>query len=353
MKYLLGCILFLTNTILSAQILSLPSNALRHSESLYKLEISYLQAGNQGNDAVWQLGVATDDRPEFLQSINSNGDTIAIYEEGRMLHFVMRNDTLYEKGVQSRRAHKVYNRERPALRYTFSYGDSIAGSYSGEGRNENTTYKVIGKGYTVADGMGILANSEDTLRHVIRLHMHDEYELDFGTARAPQQLEEERYLWYCAGYRYPVQETWQLSLRADSILTPIDSTAYLYLPVMQLADLSDDPENAQILAALAAADDSARTSPLQPSGPFSPVSAKLSPDGTSIILEYELASDVPLHILASDILGTLLGSVHYASRPAGIWQDHLTLSRRPVGGIAVVNVECGMQSLTMKMTSTE
>lgn len=344
---------FIQCQLLFAQTtISISANAVRHEDDLLKIQIPYIESGNPGNDIVWQLGIATDDSPEFLQSINSNGDTIAIYEEGRMLHFVMRNDTLYDKGIQSRRAHRIYAQERPVLHYPFGYGDRIEGSYAGVGRDENLTYTVDGNGYTEADGFGVLTDGTDTLRHVTRLHMHDEYILDYGEQDL-QHLAEDRYLWYCAGYRYPVQETWQLSLREDSTLTPLDSTAYLYLPVMQLADLPDDPENAQIQADLAAADDSARTSPLQPSGPFSPVSAKLSPDGTSIILEYELASDVPLHILASDILGTLLGSVHYASRPAGIWQDHLTLSRRPVGGIAVVNVECGMQSLTMKMTSTE
>ena len=268
-----------------------------------------------------------------------------------MLHFLMRNDTLYDKGIQSRRAHRIYAQERPVLHYPFGYGDRIEGSYAGVGRDENLTYTVDGNGYTEADGFGVLTDGVDTLRHVTRLHMHDEYTLAYGEEQDLQYLVEDRYLWYCAGYRYPVQETWQLSLREDSALMPIDSTAYLYLPVMQLEDLSNDPENAQILAALAAADDSIQVS--MSSGPFSPISAILSPDGTSLTLTYELDAASPLRILACDILGSLLGYAHYDARPAGTWQENIALSRRPVGGIVVVNVECGAQSLMMKVTSTE
>lgn len=347
-RFILLSYLFLELQLLFAQTtISISANAVRHEDDLLKIQIPYIESGNPGNDIVWQLGIATDDSPEFQQSINSNGDTIAIYEEGRMLHFVMRNDTLYDKGTQSRRAHKVYAQERPVLHYPFAYGDCIEGSYAGEGRDEFLTYIVAGNGYTDADGTGVLTDGVDTLRHVTRLHMHDEYTLAYGEQDL-QHLAEDRYLWYSAGYRYPVQETWQLSLREGSTLTPLDSTAYLYLPVMQLADLPDDPENAQIQADLAASDDSIQVS--MSVGPFSPISAILSPDGTFLTLTYELDADSPLRILASDILGSLLGYAHYDARPAGTWQENIALSLRPVGGIVVINVECGAQSLMMKVT---
>lgn len=263
-----------------------------------------------------------------------------------ILEAIFHNDSYAYR--HNRSAHDAIGK---AKERSFGYGDRIEGSYAGEGRDESLTYTVDGNGYTDADGTGVLTDGVDTLRHVTRLHMHDEYTLDYGQRQELQHLAEDRYLWYCAGYRYPVQETWQLSLREDSALMPIDSTAYLYLPVMQLADLSNDPENAQILAALAAADDSIQVS--MSSGPFSPISAILSPDGTSLTLTYELDAASPLRILACDILGSLLGYAHYDARPAGTWQENIALSRRPVGGIVVVNVECGAQSLMMKVTSTE
>ena len=207
-RFILLSYLFLELQLLFAQTtISISANAVRHEDDLLKIQIPYIESGNPGSDAVWQLGIATDDSPEFLQSINSNGDTIAIYEEGRMLHFVMRNDTLYDKGIQSRRAHRNYVQERPVLHYPFGYGDRVEGSYAGVGRDENLTYTVDGNGYTEADGFGVLTDGTDTLRHVTRLHMHDEYTLAYGEEQDLQHLAEDRYLWYCAGYRYPVQES--------------------------------------------------------------------------------------------------------------------------------------------------
>ena len=121
---------------------------------------------------------------------------------------------------------------------------------------------------------------------------------------------------------------------------------------MQQEDLEEDPENARLLADLEAEDAAARAS-APPAGPFTSIRSSLSSDGTSLTLSYELDTDAPLHILASDIPGNLLGSIHYASRPAGTWEDHLTLSQRPVGGVVAIHVECGTQSLMMKVTSNE
>ena len=351
-----------TITIVIAVIATIPlfsqvplttsTNTLRHGDILCKIEVPYVEQGEKGNDAVWRFPSIPADGTEHLQTINSNGDTIVIYEEGMMRHFLVRNDTLYDKGTQSRRAHKIYSQERPVMHYPFGYGDRIEGSFMGEGRYEMLTYTVTGSGYTVADGTGMLTDGEDTLRHVTRLHMHDEYTLDYGGEPSPRHLAEDRYLWYCAGSRYPVLETWQLSLREGGALALLDSTAYLYLPVMQQEDLEEDPENDRLLADLDAEDAAARAS-AQQAGPFTPIRSSLSSDGTSLTLSYELDTDTPLHILASDIPGNLLGSIHYASRPAGTWEDHLTLSHRPVGGVVAIYVECGMQNQMMKVTSNE
>lgn len=338
---------------LSAQVpLTNTTNTPRHDDILCKIEVPHVEQGESGSNVIWYLPAIPDDGKEYLQTINSNTDTIAVYEEGRIQHFMMRNDTLYDKGEQSRRAHKIYSQERPVMHYPFGYGDRIEGRYTGEGRYETLTYTIAGYGYTEADGMGVLTDGEDTLRHVIRLHMHDEYTLDYGQNLPLQHLVEERYIWYCTGYRYPVQEKWQLSLREGDILTSLDSTAFLYLPVMQHEDLAEDPENAQILEDLVGPECSAQDS-VFPNSPFSAICAALSPDGMTLTLSYELDSDAPLYIVVSDIMGSILGYAHYASRPAGTWQEHINLSRRPVGGIVAINVECGTQSLTMKVSSKE
>ena len=62
----------------SAQVpLTTTTNTLRHGDILCKVEVPYVEAGERGEEVVWQLGEATDDSRDHLQAINSNGDTIA------------------------------------------------------------------------------------------------------------------------------------------------------------------------------------------------------------------------------------------------------------------------------------
>lgn len=76
-RILLLSYLFLELQLLFAQTtISISANAVRHEDDLIKVQIPYIESGNPGSDAVWQLGIATDDSPEFLQSINSNGDRV-------------------------------------------------------------------------------------------------------------------------------------------------------------------------------------------------------------------------------------------------------------------------------------
>lgn len=84
--------------------LTLPSNALRHGDVLCKIQMPYVAPGDAGEGEVWHLGTVSDDYPDFMQEINSNGDTIAVYEAERIQHYVVKGDTLLDKGEQSRRA---------------------------------------------------------------------------------------------------------------------------------------------------------------------------------------------------------------------------------------------------------
>ena len=338
-------ILYILITLpLSAQVpLTTTTNTLRHGDILCKVEVPYVEAGERGEEVVWQLGEITDDSRDHLQAINSNGDTIAIYEEGRILHYTVRNDTLYNKGMQSRRAYKLLTEERPALRYPFQYGDSIAGAYLGDGRDEGHDYQVQGFGYTVADGEGMLTDGIDTLRHVTRLHLVDDYVLREGEA-GPVRIVEERHQWYCAGYRYAVMESVRTACYEGGELMPLDSVTYLYLPVMQ-RELAEDEANEALLETLALLDASGSGT----GSALSALNASLSPDGTSLTLDYELQGDTPLAFYACDLMGVVLASAQYPNREAGPHHDQLTLSRRPIGNALMLRIQCGEQTLILKV----
>ena len=69
--------------LFSQTILTTTTNTLRHGDILCKEEVPYVDAGDRGDDAVWQLGETTKDCRDYLQLINSNGDTIILYKEKR------------------------------------------------------------------------------------------------------------------------------------------------------------------------------------------------------------------------------------------------------------------------------
>ena len=340
---------FLPQLSLGQTGLSISTNSPRHADLLCKVEIPYVDVGDRGEDIVWPLGEVNDDCKDYLQLINSNADTIAIYEEGRILHYLVKGDTLQNKGVQSRRAYQIYSHERPLLRYPFQYGDSIWGDFSGDGRYENSRYSVTGFGYTVADGTGCLTDGEDTLRHVIRLHQLDEYVQDFGKDGS-ECFQEECYRWYCAGYRYAVMESKVTSVYIDNVLIPVDSVSYLYLPVKQM-ELAGDEDNEQLLAMIASADAAqSQSSSGNDIGVLSQISASLSTDGLSLVISYRLDARSEISFIACDILGNLVASSHYQNKETGDWQECLILSRRPIGNALMLNIRCGSQQMSMKVT---
>ena len=328
--------------------LTTSTNTLRHGDILCKIEVPYVEQGERGNESIWHLPEIPDGSKEWLQAINSNIDTVAIYESGRILHYFAHGDTLCEKGFQSPRAYKIYSQERTYLRYPFQYGDSISGYFSGDCRNENDYFKVAGFGYTVSDGLGSLTDGEDTLRHVTRLHLVDDYVFAYSDS-TNNYMRDERFLWYCAGFRYAIMESHKTSIYENGQLMPIDSISYLYLPYMQL-ELAEDTVNEELLAELKAADAAyAALCQGHGVGNLSSINASLSSDELSVTINYQLSSDTGISFYACDITGTLLGSVQYQNREAGDWQDSIVLSRRPIGGTLMLRIDCGNERFSLKV----
>lgn len=324
------------------------TNMFRRGDRLCKVSVDYVSPGVSGENVVWSLGQITEQSEEYLQTIALSRDTIAIFEPSQIRHYLVLGDTLVDKGEQSRRAYCIYDHERPMLLYPFQYGDSISGMYSGKGKDENVRYSRNGFGYTIADGTGMLTDGEDTLKHIMRLHMFDDYIETYHTSdTARVHMQCDRYLWYCSGYRYPVQESFRWSMIIGNSITPFDSITYLYLPVMQM-DLPEDAANDSLLNELAMSD---VIKAVQGSneGALSSISANLSRDGMKLSISYTMTSAGNITFCACDILGNVLGYSHYENRDTGDWQEDLVLSRKPIGNTLMLNVRCGEQVQTMKV----
>ena len=196
--------------------------------------------------------------------------------------------------------------------------------------------------------MGILTDGEDTLRHVLRLHLHDYFEDDYGN-ETTEHWSRDCFRWYCMGYRYPVMET-VITYRHDGAeKEQTNSSTYLYLPVMQM-ELDEDVPNEELLARLEA-DGSSGQGRQGGGGSLASVDASLSSDGQSLTINYSLCSTSDITFYACDIMGNVLGTSHYEGHEAGDWQECLTLSRRPIGGVLMLSIRCGDEIQSMKVYS--
>lgn len=336
---------------LSAQIpITEATNSMRNGDRLCKVKVDYVNPGNSGNDEIWSLGRIKKDSQDFVQTILSNRDTVAVYEQGRICHYLMHGDTLVYKGEQSRRSNVIYQQERPMLCYPFQYGDSLFGTFSSKGIEEGIHTSRNGCGYTVADGIGVLTDGEDTIRHITRIHFRDEY-IDTYYTKDTITIKNicDRYSWYCAGCRYPIMESvhWA-SAEEYTQPQPFDSLTYLYLPIMQL-ELAEDAVNDSVLNELSIADAEKLVSQETQRSVLSAISASLSADGTQLNISYSLDEESSLEFCACDILGNILGHTLYENKSAGEWQECLALSRRPVGNSLMLNVRSEEKTISVKV----
>lgn len=335
---------------LSAQIsIDSTANAPRSGDELCKLKISFVNEGDTGRNQVWRLGEPNKKSQQMRQRITASGDTIAVFEAGRIRHFLMLGNTLMDKGEQSRRAYMLYDELRPSLRYPFAFGDSISGKFSGIGREENVDAARIGFGYTVADGTGILTDGLDTLRNVTRLHFRDDFtDTYFGADTTHFRTVIDRYAWFCAGFHYPVQESLRWFEADGDSLIPTDSTTYLYLPEMQLADLAVDAVNDSIrtLLANAAAEASATNGQISV---LRDLQAGISADGNRIDLSFSITEPCDLSFIACDVVGNVIGHAHYENCAPGEWHESIALSRRPVGNTVMLRIESDKERMSLKV----
>ena len=323
-------------------------NELRQGDRLSKVQVAYVGPGMTGLESVWPLGEINKQSQDFVQSIASNGDTIAVFEPDRIVHYLVHGDTLWYKGEHQRRAYRICQDERPMLRYPFSYGDSIGGAFLAKGFDEGIALTVQGAGYTVADGAGILTDGTDTLRHILRLHLHDDYTEDYGGQVQLHYLRD-RYQWYMAGFRYPVQESMHWSMaEGDSAVTPIDSVTYLYLPAPQM-ELAEDLPNDSVRQIISLGDAQSGNKQGRITA-MKELHSSLSSDGMTLTLDYTLTDGAStLSFIACDVMGNILGCATIDNPTEGNYRESISLSRKPIGNALMLRIECDGECMNEKI----
>ena len=347
MKRLLFLLCAATGSCALAQVLTLPANGWRQGDRLTRVQVEYVCPDDGGSRQVWQLGQVTKKSEERRELVASNGDTVAVFLPDRIVHYVVHGDTLWDKGEQQRRTYRICQEERPLLRYPFNYDDSIGGTFLAKGVDEGIELTVNGFGYTKADGTGILVDGADTLRHILRLHLMDDYTEDYG-GQAQLHYRRDKYQWYMTGWRYPVQESVHWSMvEGDTAVTAIDSVTYLYLPDIQM-ELVEDAVNDSIRQIVSLLDAQSRAQ--DGIKALTEIAATLSPDGRTLTIDYSVTEGTnDLSFVACDVMGNILGSKRIDNAEAGDHQETLTLSRKPIGNAVLLNIESGEEKQTEKV----
>ena len=102
---------------------------------------------------------------------------------------------------------------------------------------------------------------------------------------------------------------------------------------------------------LTAADDTSEAfSHEKGAGVITSIDTKLSPDGQTVTIQYQLRSNSNITFYACDITGSILGSIMYQNREAGEWQETLLLTRQPIGNTLTLTVRCGKEQFSLKVS---
>lgn len=239
-KYIVCLLLGLTiSKAWSQNIVTLSANAMRANDKVEHQIMEFCDPGNFGDNESWDFS--------FLSKLNKSYNVqysidslnrIHQYSDQNKKSFVIIGDTLDQYKLENRLTKIIYYKKKFAMKYPLAYGDSISSNFEGYGLYCDKHFiKVKGQVLINADGEGTLILSDrDTLNNVLRvctitttsMAMNvDNVEID--STKLQQEIEE-KYEWYCKGFRYPMYSIVQKTSFVN--LERIGSTqrAYRLLP---------------------------------------------------------------------------------------------------------------------------
>lgn len=335
-------------------------NGYRDGDRLYRIVADDTLLGNRGENCVWELPSAQKDNSFFMQTVYLRNDSLTIVEGDLMLHYITTDKELSLRGFQMRDMYCVQDKPLTELKYPFAYGDSIADTYSRKTTcYDNFSFVDSGSCYTVCDGWGVLTDGKETLTDVLRIHQHNtiisEYddEEDDAMVHIVSEVNEDKYLWYCYGCRYPVMDTRVIKCKTNGKTVSDTTFTSLYMPELQLSELAYDDANSQLIAQRTAHGHSNNQgdSNVDHETPFPiSMSAKLQPGHGEISLDYSVTEDTGVTFYACDIAGRLLGNVTHLTLTTGEYHETMVLERRPINGIVMLTMVVGDKKLAVKVS---
>lgn len=238
---------------MAQNILTVETNAMRNSDRFACQSMGFSNPGNQGKDVSWDFS--------YIDNLNIKYDIHYKIDSLNRIHqyfgqdrvsFVLNDDTLKQYMFENRLTKVKYLKKKMALRYPLEYGDSISSDFEGYGLYcGNHFIKVKGQVLTQADGEGrLILSDRDTLYNTLRVYtitttsmaMDIDY-AEIDSTKLQQEIEE-KYEWYCKGFRYPLYTIVQKTSYTN--LEQVGSTQYAYRLLPEIFDNLNDATNDSI-----------------------------------------------------------------------------------------------------------
>lgn len=335
--FFLSLIILLPGALFSQIPLTNGTLFMQGEDILCRTEVPFVEPGPNGKNAVWKLSRLLDGHDDLWQTITRSDASINILEYDRMKHFEIKDDILYYMGACNGKSFVELEEGRLLMKYPFQYGDSIYSNYSGKGCEEDgLSYTLTGTSYTVADGVGSLSDGKDEIQGVTRLHLHDEMKKTYENGTAGR-IASDRYMWYANDRSYPVMESVMSLLERDGASDVVERVSYAYFHVQSGTNTIEhlDKDDAMTEKYASRMVEIVKTS-------FSSADLKLTVD-------YSLDEEALLDLIVTDIAGNVLGTEQYHSGKGGDGQIFISLARRPIGGVLMLNVTNGNQRVSVKV----
>lgn len=220
-------------------------NLPRINDELQQKKLSAIIEFQEGKGQVWDLSNAdeTGDKRKILIAENGISDSLSISDMTSSMYFHLNGDTIYYSGIENNQSRIMYHNPIAMLSFPFRYGDSYQQAYSGNGVYcSKWKTQSTGTCTVKADASGTLTTPDrDIMNGVVRIHISrrsvNSICKDTLSKKPDTILQEDDYLWFAPGYRYPILHATSLSSRDAT------SSSVWYTPPYIQEELALDDDN--------------------------------------------------------------------------------------------------------------
>jgi hypothetical protein len=206
MKRFLGLFvsLMLVAPAFALPALTFSNNGLVPGDVHVTRSVDYVEPGAGGSGVVWDFSSINVVGAPYSETISVGSDrNVEVNNQGSaVFNFDVTSYGNEYYGYSTSAGKRVYEQPVLKIKYPFEYMDKHDGEYYGYLEQGSVKYAIDGNYSSEADAYGTLILPNNVvLKNVLRVRTVEAYK-EYYCSTA--EIEEEKYLWYAEGFRYPV-----------------------------------------------------------------------------------------------------------------------------------------------------